>query len=790
MNRALFLFGLMLVSSAAFAMNFDAATFFQPPESDLSAWYLANIFGADLVPGAKSSGVRLLSVLFGIFNQVVLSVGIIIIIYTAMAGTLNTASEGKALGEKWNSMWLPVRVSLGIALLVPKGGSGYCLAQSMVMWLTLQGIGAGGQVWVAMLEYFEQGGAIYSGETSRATTYMTEKNINYTYVLQGATNFASKPMPDQGSITDVDLLKLMVCNELFNTSDAAQGDKYEAYTIGQTDRYDKVFFGNRKCGTDTDCYGKKSSSGVGGYECGMVISEPLDDSCLEEDCEIVQQQIYSIANWNLAQGLKPLAEELVKYPDFTDPESRSEEFYPLINRGSELYINYLVGYENLLSNPAKNKGARNFNTFKKYGWILAGNYYTILSGLKEDKEMMNRAFHPAKEIKFDGNALPTPVAGDAYDAASTFMVQFAGSDLVYDIPGYQQGIARARGFNSNSRTVIGLVDMNEIYKALGAPTKKQKAAKKGAATVATRFAVTNFLNYLTGEEGSLYDDLRVSKDPIMRAANYGKSLQISAMIILPIFTSLYLLAAVAKVCDGIVPAGSMVESAMTVVAVPLFALFIFMYTQGAILGVFIPLIPYVTFFIGAVGWILQVVEAVAAAPLVAIGLVFPETKDDIWGKAEPAKMLILSLFLRPSLMIIGLAAAMMVMWVSTELLNIGFLMLTTVTFRTEDAFGFVTIVMAYTALFIVLVTKVYALINNVPNKVLAWIGGHGMEVEGAGEALGAAKSGVEAGGKAVGSGLQSSQETSKAALEAHKKYKAEQKDKSIASGGGASTKPD
>ena len=38
----------------------------------------------------------------------------------------------------------------------------------------------------------------------------------------------------------------------------------------------------------------------------------------------------------------------------------------------------------------------------------------------------------------------------------------------------------------------------------------------------------------------------------------------------------------------------------------------------------------------------------------------------------------------------GLAAAMMVMWVLTELLNIGFLMLTAVTFRTEDAFGFVT----------------------------------------------------------------------------------------------------
>lgn len=164
------------------------------------------------------------------------------------------------------------------------------------------------------------------------------------------------------------------------------------------------------------------------------------------------------------------------------------------------------------------------------------------------------------------------------------------------------------------------------------------------------------------------------------------------------------------------------------------------------------MIPFVTFFVGAIGWMLQVVEAVAAAPIVAIGLVFPETRDDVWGRAAPAYMMIMSLFLRPPLMLVGFAAAMIVLWCLTQLLNIGFLTLTTVTFRIEDMFGFVTIMTAYTAMFTMVVTRSYELINVVPNKVLNWIGGPGFEVQGAQEAIGAAKGGVQEGSGAITGG--------------------------------------
>ncbi len=145
MYRLALIMGLCFCASTALAFDMPNLDFFTPTSKDLSLWYLANIFGSDLVPSKGaivSPYMQLLARLFGIFNQVVLVVGIIIVTYTLTAGAVNSASEGKPLGEKWNAMWMPIRIVVGIALLVPKAGSGYCLAQYLVMWLILNGVGA------------------------------------------------------------------------------------------------------------------------------------------------------------------------------------------------------------------------------------------------------------------------------------------------------------------------------------------------------------------------------------------------------------------------------------------------------------------------------------------------------------------------------------------------------------------------------------------------------------------------------------------------------------------------
>ena len=67
--------------------------------------------------------------------------GIIILLYTLVISTVNTAQEGELMGRKWSSIWIPMRSVMGTGLLVPTA-SGYSLIQILVLWIIVQGVGA------------------------------------------------------------------------------------------------------------------------------------------------------------------------------------------------------------------------------------------------------------------------------------------------------------------------------------------------------------------------------------------------------------------------------------------------------------------------------------------------------------------------------------------------------------------------------------------------------------------------------------------------------------------------
>lgn len=137
---------------------------FAPPPGDYSVIFLANIFG--IVDGVlHGTGSQMLGAMFAVFNSAVLSLGGIIIMYTLMVSTMNTAHEGQMLGQKWSSIWIPVRSTLGLALLIPKA-SGYCLMQIFVMWLVVQGVGAADKIWDAALSYLNRGGVIIQAQAT------------------------------------------------------------------------------------------------------------------------------------------------------------------------------------------------------------------------------------------------------------------------------------------------------------------------------------------------------------------------------------------------------------------------------------------------------------------------------------------------------------------------------------------------------------------------------------------------------------------------------------------------
>ncbi len=175
-----------LFPALVLAQDGGGALSFAPPATDYSVIFLGNLFG--IVDGVlHGTGSQIMGTMFGVFNAAVLALGGIVIMYTLMVSTMNTAHEGQMLGQKWSSIWIPVRSTLGLALLIPKA-SGYCLMQIFVMWVVIQGVGAADKIWEAALSYLNRGGVIIQAQINPGTALL---NSGTSGVAEGASSILS-----------------------------------------------------------------------------------------------------------------------------------------------------------------------------------------------------------------------------------------------------------------------------------------------------------------------------------------------------------------------------------------------------------------------------------------------------------------------------------------------------------------------------------------------------------------------------------------------------------------------
>ncbi|MCX7115412.1 MAG: type IVB secretion system protein DotA [Gammaproteobacteria bacterium] len=190
---------------------------FNPPAGDYSVVFLGNIFG--IVEGVlHGSGSQILGNMFSVFNSAVMAIGSIVIMYTMVVGTMNTAHEGQFLGQKWSSIWLPMRSVFGMSLLIPQA-SGYCMMQIFVMWIVVQGVGAADKVWNVALNYLNRGGVIVQEQIAPSISL---KAANW-QIAQGA----SAILQGQVCMLFVENLLGAVRTELLANAQQKMGPCYE-----------------------------------------------------------------------------------------------------------------------------------------------------------------------------------------------------------------------------------------------------------------------------------------------------------------------------------------------------------------------------------------------------------------------------------------------------------------------------------------------------------------------------------------------------------------------------------
>lgn len=146
-----------------------------------------------------------------------------------------------------------------------------------------------------------------------------------------------------------------------------------------------------------------------------------------------------------------------------------------------------------------------------------------------------------------------------------------------------------------------------------------------------------------------------------------------------------------------------------------------LWSAGVSLGLYQPLIPYILFTFGGLAWLAMVIEAIVAAPVVALGLVSPA--QDHLGRASPAVLLITNIFLRPSLMVIGFIAGSRLLIAAVAMINFGFEGTIESSVFGIGLFGSIALIVLYAGIVTVAVHECFSLIHVLPDKVIRWIGG-------------------------------------------------------------------
>jgi conjugal transfer/type IV secretion protein DotA/TraY len=177
-------------------------------------------------------------------------------------------------------------------------------------------------------------------------------------------------------------------------------------------------------------------------------------------------------------------------------------------------------------------------------------------------------------------------------------------------------------------------------------------------------------------------------------------------------------------------------------------------------GVFLPSLPYTIFMIVVVGWILAVVQSLIAAPLWAVMHMTPDRT--FIGSQSQGYLLLLSLFARPALSVVGLFAAILVSDPIIDFIAKGFFSMRGAVVTSTGTVGTIASFLTFAWWFMVfgltllpVLYMTFGLPQILPDHVLKWIGagiGDLGETSASGEMRRGMQSAAAAGGSSGGGG--------------------------------------
>lgn len=587
-----------------------------PPASDTTMAIMNYIFGD--VGGLFGTGRNtVLGDMFSVYNSGMMVVGGVLVGYIILSGILKSAHEGELLGRSWSTAWIPFRAALSMGMILP-GSGGYCLVQVFVMWCALAGVGLADKLW----------------EIASARITYGQSEVSF--------------ISDAGQITD-GLLSGMVCSVAYQKITTPTGSTATTATLFKkltNDPAATVYdFG--------DCGQVRIPKSVSG--------NPSIDAMYPQKIAAVDgpvmSGIYGIAN-NIVNSDKP-AQYTNSYIQLR------QNFIDQMGKIAK------ATYAEVGSNIKSVYGAAATN-----GWIFAGSSY----------------FDMVQAYKRIGSQSLALVAtkGPAY----TKMEPFAAAEvstIMSSLDSFKGEVAKEAKLIASIEATAGATVTNRANVATDIQEAMEEAVKSGEMpsfesitqpiTKSIKGVLDPSQNFDSTKIGAMFTGDSVT-NPIVAMADNGDVVATTGMLLYTGFITGKSLIAGAQggwttnaatqlMTGGTFNVMDAVKEFFNSISPLIMMLTMSTVAAGLTMSTYLPMLPMLTWLTAVAGYLVLLVESMVASTLWAVMHASPDGHE--WsGKGSGGYMIVLGVIMRPSLMIFGFVASMILIMVFMFLLEIMF----------------------------------------------------------------------------------------------------------------------
>lgn len=641
---AIALWAMMAMTSMAFAQTTgspdSSATgviggfeMFSPKPSDQSIVIMKEVIGD------WSDQMTVLQPLFSeamkVFNLGVLLFGTILFAYTAIVGSMASAHDGQVLGKQWSTMWVPARFSLAVFLLVPTA-KGLCIAQLAMLWLLGQGVGLASSVWSAAV----------SGYVSNQHNLIAIRSAGEAEVRTALNSILANEMCvavlNRGHDPE---------NPMFGFNAKVEPETNKIlYLLGFDDNGGRLSWGG------------KPGSGYAPDACGYI-DTPDTTPAVWSYAKSASDAMGPIQFNGLiaaAAYLRSIAESATAIDAAASPMSATQ-----INQHLDMASStYRTAVANQLATLIQSQNAALTNSMvesaNRDGWFTAGSFIFQIARInKELNEIAGTTPTVHSSLWYDDITGETIKYKDANYAGIMNALPVEDAQRIQSILAASNAVFISNNYSSSSASntqaiEVGSTESNILKKSMNDLSN----AIMGVDSDGAEGDIARFFGYDPSNPAPAIVQLKNVGDWFLTAA---WTIAVGPTVVDKV-TSLH-------------PAKNLLDKAKSVESNPLQKIFgslkgaseiglvllsfivIAVFSFGVILAYWLPMLPFINWIGGVIGWVTAAIEMLMVFP-VWIASHFHPDGDGVASKhALNGYMLLLELLLRPVFMVFGLIAA-------------------------------------------------------------------------------------------------------------------------------------